>query len=256
MKRSPTTTVVMPAYNAASTIEMSLKSISEQECPVDAVIIIDDGSVDATADIAEKWLDRLPLTIIRNGNNRGICASLQIGSAMARSEWIFRIDADDRWLPWHTKNLLLSCRDDEVSVVSSRSLYYDESGSFIHLNNIVSDRNVRCKLMWDNPLVHSATGFRRSIYETVGGYGPSDSCQDYYLWIKLLKVGKLGYSAEPSVEYVVGSKSLSRKPKNIALKSRRQAQLCAIQAFGRQYPLEAAACLSLGWAQLRFYSVD
>lgn len=255
MKRTPSVTVVMPAYNAASTIGLALKSISEQESPVDAVIIVDDGSVDATAEIAETWLDRLPLTVLRNEKNMGICASLQRGVSIARSEWIFRIDADDRWLPWHTKNLVIMCDDDDVSIVSARTRYYDSSGRFSGLNKVVSDQNVRSKLMWDNPLVHSATGFRRDVYELVGGYGPSEACQDYLLWIRLLQQGKLGYSTKPSVEYIVGANSLSRKPKNIALKNRRGAQLCAIRAFSRRYPLKAVACLSLGWTQLRVYSV-
>lgn len=245
--------VVMPAYNAAATISMALESIRLQEIAVQEVVVVDDGSSDATVEIVESWRDRLPLTVIRNDRNLGICASLQRGVEAAQSEWIFRIDADDRWLPLHTKNLLPFCEDDSVSIVSARARYLDPEGSFLSLTRIVSDEDVRARLLWDNPLVHSATGFRRAAYDSVGGYGPSNECQDYYLWTRLLELGRLGYSPIPSVDYLVMPNSLSRKPKKLAFRSRWGSQADAIGRFWSRHPLWAAACSIAALSRLALY---
>jgi glycosyltransferase involved in cell wall biosynthesis len=251
----PTVSVVMPAYNAAATIAGALESISRQDLAVDEVVVIDDGSSDATLEIAESWRDRLPLNIIQNEKNAGICISLQRGVAASRSDWVFRIDADDRWLPCHTSSLMQFCADERTVVVSSRATYFDADGNRLFLTKEISDRNVRARLMWDNPLVHSATGFRKSAYEKAGGYGPSNECQDYFLWSRLLELGQLGYAPEPSVEYVVFPNSLSRRPMGMALASRWDSQLDAISRFWRRHPLDALGCCAIGGARIAIYKL-
>jgi glycosyltransferase involved in cell wall biosynthesis len=56
----PTITVIIAAYEAAATLGAALASIAAQSRPPDEVVVVDDGSVDATAEVAGRWVGMLP----------------------------------------------------------------------------------------------------------------------------------------------------------------------------------------------------
>ena len=97
---APTVTVLIPAYNAASTIERAVDSVLAQTYKDYEIIVVDDGSRDATSEIVAAYgserirLFRLPL-------NRGESGAMNEGIAAARGELVAFLDADDEWL--HTK---------------------------------------------------------------------------------------------------------------------------------------------------------
>jgi glycosyltransferase involved in cell wall biosynthesis len=97
---TPRLSVVIPAFNAESTIGETVRAIITQpiarelfEC-----IVVDDSSSDHTAEVAE----RAGATVVRLSQNRGRCAARNIGTERARGEWIVFTDADcvpsRRWL--------------------------------------------------------------------------------------------------------------------------------------------------------------
>lgn len=88
--------VVIPAYNAADTIEDALRSIFEQDCPPVEVIVVDDGSSDATAAVVSAF--GAPVTLVRQ-SNRGCGAATNAGMARVSSPLMAFLDADDAWLP-------------------------------------------------------------------------------------------------------------------------------------------------------------
>jgi glycosyltransferase involved in cell wall biosynthesis len=87
--------VVIPAYNAAEHLGEALESVRAQGPLVGEVIVVDDGSTDATPDVARAYREvryvRQPQTGPSSARNRGI--------ALAESRWIAFLDADDLWLP-------------------------------------------------------------------------------------------------------------------------------------------------------------
>lgn len=89
--------VIIPAYNAASHLPVALASLEEQDCRDFEVVVVDDGSLDATADVARSWADRLPsLTVIRT-DNQGPLLARMVGVAQARGEYVMFLDSDDRY---------------------------------------------------------------------------------------------------------------------------------------------------------------
>lgn len=243
--------VVMPAFNAGRFISCALQSIEAQSFRVDEVIVIDDGSADDTAATVESWSDRLPVVLLRNDRNRGISASLRRGVEASRGDWILRLDADDRWLPQHAQALVeaASQSPSAVLVTASASLV-DESGHPLGLALAPNDATVRARLMWDNPLIHSASGFLRSAYLNVGGYREDVRWEDYDLWIRLLEVGTLGTSGLPSVEYTVAGHSLSRVKRSVSIAARWHCQKAAVRKFWQRHPVSAVRSTTLG--ALRF----
>jgi glycosyltransferase involved in cell wall biosynthesis len=88
--------VVIPAYNAAVSIERAIGSVLAQSRPADEVIVVDDGSTDNTADIVRQFADKVKLI---SQANAGVSAARNAGIRAADGDWVAFLDADDQWLP-------------------------------------------------------------------------------------------------------------------------------------------------------------
>lgn len=89
----PKVTVAVAAYNAQSFIRETLESVLTQSLEDIEVIVVDDGSTDETPKILHSLRDRR-LTLLHQQNS-GVSAARNAGLAMARSPYIFFLDADD-----------------------------------------------------------------------------------------------------------------------------------------------------------------
>ena len=90
----PSISVVIPAYNAARFLRSTLESVLAQSYPVSECIVVDDGSVDSTADIVAEFEARVTLV---SQTNQGVAAARNRGVLEATSELIAFCDADDVW---------------------------------------------------------------------------------------------------------------------------------------------------------------
>src|SRR5207253_10816654 len=93
---NPDVSVVIPAFNAASTIDAALQSVFAQTYRSFEVIVVDDGSEDATAARVAEWGDRVVYVRQPNG---GPGRARNVGIAHARGRLIAILDADDAWMP-------------------------------------------------------------------------------------------------------------------------------------------------------------
>src|SRR3954464_2844452 len=98
--REPTTipvSVVIAAYNRADMLRRAIASVRAQRPAVPAeIVVVDDASSDATADVAEV----LGATVVRHPVNRGESAARNSAIEAAAQPWIAVLDSDDEWLPW------------------------------------------------------------------------------------------------------------------------------------------------------------
>ncbi len=93
---SPTVSVVIPCYNGAKFIRETLDSVLAQTVAPIEVLVVDDGSTDDSAAIAESYA--LPVRVIRQ-TNQGESVARNHGIDEARGDWIAFVDADDVWTP-------------------------------------------------------------------------------------------------------------------------------------------------------------
>ena len=84
-------TVYIPAYNVAEFLPRCLEGVLEQTPPADEILVIDDGSRDASAEIAAKYPG---VTLIRHETNRGLAAARNTAMRAARNELVASLDAD------------------------------------------------------------------------------------------------------------------------------------------------------------------
>src|SRR5580698_3447780 len=94
---NPRISIVMPVWNGETYLAATLESVLTQTFTDFELIVVDDGSTDATLGILKSCPDpRLRVFQLEHG---GIVKALNHGLAQARSEWIARQDADDISLP-------------------------------------------------------------------------------------------------------------------------------------------------------------
>jgi glycosyltransferase involved in cell wall biosynthesis len=234
--------VLICVYNGAKTLDDTLTSIKIQTIYLSEVVIVDDASSDRTHSIIKAWATKLPIKHITNKKNIGLAKSLSYGMKFVTADWVFRIDADDVWKLNHVKLLLNGIKQDQNTVLlSSQANLLNIHKMKLGISSLCSNKNVRSLLMWDNPLIHSCTAFKKSAYFHVGGYRDV-KWEDYDLWIRLLSIGKLAFIASPTIQYLVNNKSLSRIGYIDAIEARWHFQKLAIKTFFFQHPLHAVLC--------------
>lgn len=93
---SPRFSVIIPAFNAAATLARAIESVRAQTWPVHEIIVVDDGSTDATPEVARRFGDAVRLIAQRNS---GVSAARNAGAAAATGDWLAFLDADDWYAP-------------------------------------------------------------------------------------------------------------------------------------------------------------
>ncbi|WP_335947922.1 glycosyltransferase family A protein [Salipiger bermudensis] len=121
--------ILVPAFNAAATLPETLDSLSAQSFGDFEIIVVDDGSTDGTAAVAEAHAKGDRRVRIVQQNNRGLAGARNTGIAHARGALIGFCDSDDRWMPdkldAHVLHLATS---PHVGLSYAGSAFIDEHG--------------------------------------------------------------------------------------------------------------------------------
>lgn len=91
--------VVIPAYNAAATLDETLRSVRAQTHAALEILVVDDGSRDRTPDIVARHAAEDPRVCIIRQDNKGVAAARNAGIAAASGAFVAPVDADDLWRP-------------------------------------------------------------------------------------------------------------------------------------------------------------
>lgn len=109
-----TIAVVVPAYNAEKSIGHTLDSLLKQSRPPDQIVVVDDGSKDATVEAVTPYLGNI--SFIRQ-ENQGSASARQTGTDAAEAEYIAYLDADDWWPVDKLKQWQELVEKEEISVL-------------------------------------------------------------------------------------------------------------------------------------------
>lgn len=205
--RMPLITVVMPAYQAAGTIEQAITSVRAQTFSDWELVVVDDGSADATAAIAERQAeDDRRIKVMRLTKNVGAAAAMNQAWKAAASGLIAILDADDLALPHRLAVQVeyLSSRP-TIAVLGGAAHFVDAHGIFLRTVSRPGDHADLARRRWYvSPFVHSTVAMRRSFLEATGGYMDGLRLgEDYDLWMRGFHAGNFTYAnlPEPLVVY-------------------------------------------------------
>jgi glycosyltransferase involved in cell wall biosynthesis len=188
-------TVVIPAYQRADLVGRAVHSALLQRPRARAVLVVDDGSTDGTAAVAEA----AGATVLRQAN-QGEGAARNAGLRAATTTWVALLDSDDQWLPGHLAAMTggvgspslfadTGLRAEDVLVVGTVARAVP-SGRLVGYPGGRPRRLRPVDLLWpDNLLLPSATMVRREAALAIGGFGGERRAGDLDFWVRLLETG-------------------------------------------------------------------
>jgi GT2 family glycosyltransferase len=192
--------VVIPAYNAGAFIARAVRSVLAQSRPADEVIVVDDGSTDDTAELLGGYGDKV--RVVTLASCHGVSHARNIGVQTCCSPWIAFLDSDDEWTKeklacqwahlWQHPFLQISqCEEiwirDGIRV--NRCKHHEKKAGFIFSPSL--------KMCLVSP---SAVIMKRDLFETYGLFDETlPACEDYDLWLRILRDFPVGLNLDPSL---------------------------------------------------------
>ncbi len=166
---------IIPVFNTARYLAEAIGSVLAQSLPPGEILVMDDGSTDDSAAVAESFGGRLRVHRLPHG---GISATRNAGLARARGEWLAFLDADDVWMPDKLERQLELARAQPET-----DLVFGAVEEFISPD--LSDEERRRVAVPDLPSRAPHCGSmlaRRSVFERIGGFDTRLQVGDFIDW--------------------------------------------------------------------------
>ncbi len=189
---APTLSVVMPAYNVAAYIEDALDSLRHQTFTDFEVVVVDDGSGDATRSIIERFsrahASSAPRVVIIGQAHKGLSAARNAALDVARGRYVGFLDADDRWLPHKAQRqvALLEARPD-IDLTFSWFRFVAADGSDLQEPYAPRPRIINGECVLHKNIINTGTVIaRRDAIERAGSFDPGlRRHEDLDLWLRV-----------------------------------------------------------------------
>jgi len=211
---STSVSVIIPAYNAAAFVAEAIDSALAQSHRDVEVVVVDDGSTDATAEILAGYRSRI--TVLQQ-SNRGPAAARNRALRVAGGTMLALLDADDRWEESFLARGInrLSASSDQVVGAFSGWVAVDHRGGEILTQGGVESGTVGLReLVLGNRFPPSALVLRLDAVRASGGFDEDipSGVEDYDLWLRLAAGGALfaGVGGHPC-RYRVRADSVSHQ---------------------------------------------
>jgi len=212
----PKISVIMPVYNAEKYIDQTIDSVLNQSFENFELIIINDGSSDASHDIIKTYADDR-IKYYTNAHNSGIVFSLNKAIGIAAAEYIARIDADDIC---YKDRLQLQFdfleSNIKVGVCSGDIALIDSNNRDLGITRLPrSSEDCNMKFLFGNPIIHPASMFRKSLALKVGGYTVGmEPAEDLDFWLKLSEISEIENIDKVLIKYRIHENSYSKVKRN------------------------------------------
>jgi len=212
----PYVSVVMPAYNHERYVQAALDSVLTQTHRNLEIIVVDDGSRDATPALLDQYAERCrshSLTVVHQVN-AGAHEAINHGLALARGEIIALMNSDDLYTPTRLERLLREMDRHGQRLAFSNTRFIDDEGREIpatdpypkQLRRAIEEATQLPEILY--VLVYSniamSTGnlvFRRELLEQTGGFCAMRVCHDWDFILAASQATGLAFVDEPLYEY-------------------------------------------------------
>jgi glycosyltransferase involved in cell wall biosynthesis len=165
--------VVIPAFNAESTIGEQLEALAQQDFERDwEIVVVDNASTDGTPQILEHWCGRLPNLRIVDEPERGVNRARNAGVEAAQADRVLLCDADDvvdiSWVR------ALDAALDEFDVAAGRLEYSKLNSQEVEARSSYRPLSTGLATLWNRRWGMTCNlGFRRRVFDAIDGFDPS-----------------------------------------------------------------------------------
>ncbi len=192
---SPRVTVITATHNGERFLAPAIASILAQSFANFSYVIVDDASIDATAQIIARYAAQdARILAVANATQLGPAGALNRAQAFAQGEYVAVLDHDDLALPERlAQQVAFLDAHPEVGAVGAQVRLIDEAGTEIKQQSFATHPAVvRWQVLFGASLLHSASLYRRSLLRQLGGYSEAHPylC-DYDLLARLAVVSQI-----------------------------------------------------------------
>lgn len=186
--------IILPYRDAVATLKGAVQSILAQDFRDLELIVVDDGSADASAACLEGINDPR-IICLENRAAPGIVGALETGLGAAGGDWVARMDADDwSWPARIGRQMELAERRPELGVISCGATLVDGCGEGMQryvewVNSLQTAEEIARSRFIECPLIHPTAMIRVDGLRRVGGWRECGWAEDHDLWLRLLENG-------------------------------------------------------------------
>ena len=238
----PWLSVIMPTYNGAPYLGSALESlVAQQERDFD-VVVVDDGSTDATMEILREYATRLPVTIVEQEHVGNWVTNTNLGMRLATGAYFGWLHQDDTWHPDRLLHLKrLACEWPQASLLVHPSWFIDARGRRIGVWRCPLPRRTVClesqdvlgRLLIQDFVASSVPIFTAEAASEAGGMDEGLwYVADWDFWLKLASLGETAHYPAPLASC------------RIHADSQTSTRTCATDEVERQYATVLARHLS------------
>ena len=213
-KNADSISVLMPAKNAESTIELAIKSTLLALGNNSELLILLDNCTDSTELKVNKMRDSR-IRIIKSSENLGVAKGLNLLAKEAKHDILARMDADDVTLPWRFVLQRRALRAWKADIVFPSHLVFGDPVSPRMRPSIwsrIRPDQAKLALCVSNPFIHAGALLTREVFQNLGGYSECPA-EDYDLWIRAtLSNYKVLRTATPGVLVRLHKNQVTRNP--------------------------------------------
>ncbi|MGQ9689067.1 MAG: glycosyltransferase family 2 protein [Desulfobaccales bacterium] len=197
----PLVSVIIPTYNRAFWVKEAAASVLAQTFRDFELIVVDDGSTDATLETLAAVAPE-GTKILRRPQRRGVSAARNLGVAAARGEWLAFLDSDDLWLPDKLLRQVEYLRSHPDLEICQTEEIWIRNG--VRVNKPVSHRKMAGDIFLPSlercMISPSAVMLRRQLFEEAGGFDETlPAAEDYDLWLRLAWRQRVGLVSDALV---------------------------------------------------------
>jgi glycosyltransferase involved in cell wall biosynthesis len=189
----PRVSVIVPTWNRASLLGTAMESVLAQSFRDFEVVIVDDGSTDATEALVCRYQETDARVRYVRQEHHGISAAMNTGIRESRGLYIARIDSDDQWLPelLETEVAILDARPD-IGLVYSKGQWAtsdlapltDAIGHALHFPGVTKNDTLR-SMLWGDPTCNITVVVRRECFDRAGLFDESlAASEDWDMWLR------------------------------------------------------------------------
>lgn len=196
--------VIIPLYNKAQDIELTLRSVMAQTLPPREVIVVDDGSTDGSREIVERLAAEVSYIKLVCQANAGVSAARNRAINMAQGRWVALIDGDDRWDADYLNSIAHLIEQYPACGAYATGFYIDDGHTLVKgaTPHVTGKVDFFAESMTRYVLIPSATTLCRELTIELGGFPVGMRMgEDQYLWTKIARRTDVAFCARPLVTY-------------------------------------------------------
>ncbi|MDA3838156.1 MAG: glycosyltransferase family 2 protein [Candidatus Delongbacteria bacterium] len=197
--------IIIPTHNRAELLKRAIESALNQTYSKHEIIVIDDGSTDNTKEIVDSFKN-MRIKYLKNESSLGGAGTRNVGIKHSSGEFIAFLDDDDIWYNNKLELQIKKIRESEEAVLCTCGLRVLYSKSKLKYFNFPKLKDVDFNsMLFNNRVGITSTALvKKAAIDEVGPFDISlPAREEYELWIRLSKIGKLVSVNKPLLDYYI-----------------------------------------------------